>query len=220
VKSPDGWNGASTGTTFTKQVSDTGEVTVTATDLAGNEGTVSASESKIDKNKPVIASITHSPSDAATETVTITVSASDDLSGIAGYSMNGGTYQSSNQFTVTANGDYNFTVIDSAGNYVVSTHNVGNITVGIKDIENKNPNIYPNPAHSYLRIEIAEPANNVEIYDIYGRIAPLNPPEGGKLPSFGGDGGGTIDISHLANGIYFVKIYTGNGILYRKLVKE
>ena len=172
----------------------------------------------------IITSITHSPSDATTEAVTITVSASDDLSGIAGYAMGSGAYQSSNQFTVTANGNYNFTVIDSAGNYAVSTHNVGNITLGIKEIENKNLNIYPNPAHSYLRIEIAEPASNIEIYDIYGRIAPLNPPEGGKQlpcgqkhPSFGGDGGGiTIDISHLANGIYFLKI--GNKRV--KFVKE
>jgi len=207
VYKPSGWNGAITGTTFTKQVSKNETVAVTATDLAGNVGTSSATESKIDKNKPIITNITHSPSDATTEAVTITVSASDDLSGISGYAMGSGNYQSSNQFTVTANGNYNFTVIDSAGNYVVSTHNVGNITVGIKDIENKNLNIYPNPAHSYLRIETAEPVNNVEIYDIYNRIPPLNPPEGGKLPSFGGDGGGiTIDISHLANGLYFLKI--------------
>ena len=52
---------------------------------------------------------------------------------------------------------------------------------------------------------------NIEIYDILGRKAPLTPPEGGKqlpygqkLPSFGG-AGFTIDISHLANGLYFLK---------------
>jgi len=37
--------------------------------------------------------------------------------------------------------------------------------------------------------------------------APLNPPEGGKLPSFGEAGGGSIiDVSHLAKGMYFLKI--------------
>ena len=36
--------------------------------------------------------------------------------------------------------------------------------------------------------------------------APLNPPEGGKLPSFGGVGGGVIDVSHLPAGVYYLKI--------------
>jgi len=67
--------------------------------------------------------------------------------------------------------------------------------------------IYPNPTNSQLRIENYElEMGDIEIYDVVGRKAPLSPPEGGKLPSFGGAGGGVIDISHLANGLYFLKI--------------
>jgi len=81
---------------------------------------------------------------------------------------------------------------------------------------------YPNPAKDILHI-VSAGANNyspVQIYNIAGQsvmIAPLNPPKGGKLPSFGGVGGGiTIDISHLANGLYFLKI----GKKTVKIVKE
>ena len=62
---------------------------------------------------------------------------------------------------------------------------------------------------------------NIEIFDLLGRvvIAPLNPPGGGRLPSFGGFGGG-FDISHLPSGMYFVRIATENGVVTRKVVKR
>ena len=225
VHKPDGWNGAATGTTFTKPVSENGEVTVSTTDLAGNQGTATGTETHIDKILPLIGNITHTPIVATTEPVTITVSASDDLSGIAGYSINGGSYQSDNEFTVAENGTYTISVIDSAGNYVVTTHKVENITVGIKEIENKNLNIYPNPANGELRIELrVEPAmtmgqarndnelkiESVEIFDVYGRSI-LNS-QFSILNS--------IDVSHLPSGVYLVRIYTESGCVDRKLVKE
>jgi len=60
----------------------------------------------------------------------------------------------------------------------------------------------------------------IEIYNVVGQkllSAPFNSPKGGKLPSFGGAGGGlTIDVSHLAKGMYFLKI--GNQVV--RFVKE
>ena len=59
-----------------------------------------------------------------------------------------------------------------------------------------------------------------EIYDILGRKAPLNPPEGGKQlpygqnpPSFGGAGGG------LPAGIYIIKLQTNQGLIIKKIIK-
>jgi len=63
-------------------------------------------------------------------------------------------------------------------------------------------------------------STTIEIYNVMRQkllSAPFNSPEGGKLPSFGGAGGGsTIDVSHLASGMYFLKI--GNQVV--RFVKE
>ena len=90
--------------------------------------------------------------------------------------------------------------------------------------------IFPNPTNGMLQVTSYElQVEKIEIFDIYGRKAPLNPPKGGKQlpcgqkpPSFGGDGGGSIviDISHLSNGMYFIKIQTNEGVIIRKIVKE
>ena len=87
--------------------------------------------------------------------------------------------------------------------------------------------VYPNPTNGQLRITNYELRENtvIEIFDIYGRLVytppqpskntPPNLPKGEEqFPSFGGVRGGAvdgkgevnIDISHLVNGIYFLKV--------------
>ena len=90
-------------------------------------------------------------------------------------------------------------------------------------IENINQNteikIYPNPTSSQLRIEDYKlRIENIEFFDMYGRKAPLSSPEGVKLPSFGGAGGGVIDISHFPAGIYVLKITTEDKQIYTKKI--
>jgi hypothetical protein len=83
-------------------------------------------------------------------------------------------------------------------------------TVGIvgADLRVRPIQIYPNPTTGELRIKSdGLRIESVEIFDIVGRKAPLSPPEGGKSPiSFGEGQGVRLDISHLANGMYFLKI--------------
>ena len=82
----------------------------------------------------------------------------------------------------------------------------------IRSLEEKKIKIYPNPTNSQLRIENYELRDGeIAIYDIVGRKAPLNPPERGKQsrdysPPSEGLGEAVIDISHLANGLYLLKI--------------
>ena len=88
---------------------------------------------------------------------------------------------------------------------------VNNIT---KTVQGAGFKVYPNPTTNQLKITNYELRENTEyqIYSVVGQVvmegkAPLSPPEGGKLPSFGGAGGGLIiDVSHLASGMYFLKV--------------
>ena len=79
--------------------------------------------------------------------------------------------------------------------------------------------IYPNPTTGQLTINNEQLIiENVELFDIMGKKAPLSPPEGGKSPlSFGEGSGVRLDISHLANGIYMLKI---NNSIVKKIIKH
>ena len=98
--------------------------------------------------------------------------------------------------------------------------------------------VYPNPTTGKLTINNEQlTIENIEIYDVVGRLyTPLTPLKGGtkspfeggrgmseKAPSLSERAGGevTIDISHLANGMYFLKITTEDGSWQmRKFVKN
>ncbi|MCL2511861.1 MAG: T9SS type A sorting domain-containing protein [Bacteroidales bacterium] len=80
--------------------------------------------------------------------------------------------------------------------------------------------IYPNPTDGRLQVMGYElQVTSIEIFDVMGRmVTPLNPPEGGRLPTFGGVGGG--NISHLPSGIYFIRIQTEKGVVIEKIIKQ
>ena len=79
---------------------------------------------------------------------------------------------------------------------------------GISDIETEKISIYPNPTSGQLKIENGElRIEKVEIVDVTGKTILMS-------------GETTIDISHLPNGTYFVKIQTESGILVKKVIKE
>ena len=99
--------------------------------------------------------------------------------------------------------------------------------------ENNIKLLYPNPTSGELTIIFDALAlhaagesgklkiENVEIFDVLGRKAPLSPPEGGKSPlSFGEGQGVRLDISHLSTGIYLIKIQTETGIVIQKVIKN
>lgn len=84
-------------------------------------------------------------------------------------------------------------------------------TLSKTNFENLDFSIYPNPTSSLLHIETNHSdISSVEIFDVQGKqvmqVSSLNLSE--------------IDVSQLANGMYFLKVSTSEGELSRKFVKR
>jgi len=75
--------------------------------------------------------------------------------------------------------------------------------------------LYPNPTTGELRIENGElRIDNVDMFDVYGRKLYLSTRPLVHSSTV------NIDISHLQNGVYFVKIYTEAGVVTKKVIKN
>ena len=72
-------------------------------------------------------------------------------------------------------------------------------------------NIYPNPVNDRLYIEAEVDAEEVSIFDIYGRIQKLSAIS--HQPS-------VIDVSDLNTGIYIIKINTKEGNIVKRFIKK
>lgn len=83
------------------------------------------------------------------------------------------------------------------------------LATGISSVGAQETNIYPSPASEKLFIESSETIKNIGAIDCLGRIVDLN------LSS------GTVDISGLSKGLYFLNITTEDDkIIKKKFVKE
>jgi Leucine-rich repeat (LRR) protein len=102
--------------------------------------------------------------------------------------------------------DYNFPIITN--NFVTTIEE----QLGITNLElSKEFMLFPNPSKNSLNIlnnGIAK-ITSVEIYNILGQVVIAIPSENE-----------IIDVSSLATGSYFVKIYTNNGSTFSKFIKE
>lgn len=79
-------------------------------------------------------------------------------------------------------------------------------TVGINGVESAVVNAYPNPTSSMLNIQ-AEGLKEVSLLDLNGRVLMTQSQS-------------TLDMSKLANGIYFIRVITENGTATQKVVKR
>ena len=113
------------------------------------------------------------------------------------------------------------TVANTFSFVIKATNNVGNDTkslkittssVGIAERQRLAflVNIYPNPAQNTLYIMSEEAVEQVNIYDISGRM--LLTMGHAPLPNQ------SIDISHLANGIYIIKVKTAGGETVKRIM--
>ncbi|MBU3194859.1 LPXTG cell wall anchor domain-containing protein [Clostridium algidicarnis] len=128
IKKTDGTIVSGTSTSYV--ASSNGIYTFEVTDNAGNKTNKSITVSNIDKTAPIISSVIGNPSDWTNSDVTLTVNASDALSGLAAvaYSFDGGsTWQTQNTKTYAENtSNIVVKVKDVAGNIVI--YNPINIT--------------------------------------------------------------------------------------------
>jgi len=94
------------------------------------------------------------------------------------------------------------------------TITVGTTRIDELGIMNYELRVYPNPTSGELRIEISDmrhEISDISIFDVYGRklyTSPLPPSKRGGVPSLKerAEGEVIIDISHLPNGIYFLRV--------------
>ncbi|GAA4887619.1 aryl-sulfate sulfotransferase [Flaviramulus aquimarinus] len=68
--------------------------------------------------------------------------------------------------------------------------------------------IVPNPAIDILNIKTTETINNIEVYSVIGKLVATD------------QNSNQIDISQLKSGLYIVKIYSGEAVTSRKIVKK
>ena len=124
-------------------------------------------------------------------------------------------YDKSGIAKIWKNGEELFVLTDGTYNAEANTiFVVEHSGTGMEDIQiNNNISLYPNPAKDELRIECRvgacpDPTTEIEIYDVMGKQLQS------KIVNLQSEI--TIDISHLANGMYYLKINGQTG----KFVKE
>lgn len=81
---------------------------------------------------------------------------------------------------------------------------------GFQETEKASLIIYPNPASNVLHISCSEQINSIQILDYSGKL--VLTPELSEINS--------VMIESLVDGIYFIQVYTENGIYLSKFIKQ
>jgi Leucine-rich repeat (LRR) protein len=100
--------------------------------------------------------------------------------------------------------DYNFPIITNTTSTTVTA-------LGINDVENTSVSILPNPTSSIVTINSNGIINSIQLYDVQGRLIETKL-ENSQQVSF--------DLSDKNSGIYFLKVFTENGVKVEKIIKE
>jgi hypothetical protein len=87
--------------------------------------------------------------------------------------------------------------------------------VGIENWLSSSVTLYPNPAKEYVDIRIDGELNvtGMEVYDVYGKL--INTVGVCDTPVQT-----RINVSNLANGMYFVRVTTEAGVVTKSFVKK
>lgn len=83
--------------------------------------------------------------------------------------------------------------------------------VSVFEHNNSGLSVYPNPVTDKLNIDYANDISRVLVFDLYGRQVYSQEPDNNHVQ---------LDLSYLANGIYFVKLETGNEVKSFRFLKD
>jgi hypothetical protein len=158
------------------------------------------------------------------ESITITWNADANVSSWnIQYSAAGGTLNSAtsntNSYTLsglTPETTYTIQVQANCGDGNLSewsTSVTGTTTVGIDSWLSNSVSLYPNPANEYVDIRVDGDLNvtMMEVYDVYGKL--INTVNVVENPT-------RINVSGLADGMYFVRVTTEAGAVTKTFVKK
>ena len=98
----------------------------------------------------------------------------------------------------TSSGSYLYIIPNDAGCDSLITLNL-TITVGIQEVEDSQWNLWPNPARNVLNVAGSSAIESIVILDLTGKVM------------FAQKYHGTIDVSDLASGMYFLQIQSAHG---------
>ena len=86
-------------------------------------------------------------------------------------------------------------------------------TTGIENWLKNSVSLYPNPAKEYIDIRVDGDLNvmMMEVYDVYGKL--INTVNVIENPT-------RINVNGLADGMYFVRVTTDNGVVTKPFVKK
>jgi hypothetical protein len=129
------------------------------------------------------------------------------------WNKSGYTFDSNENQLTRFSQDWNTTT--NSWENVDQLYNYYSSVVGLQEFKNKQQDfiIYPNPTNSTISIiSTTEHINEINITDISGNIVFLEKTDPQSFRK--------IDVGFLQSGIYFVKVKTINGELYKKFIKN
>ncbi len=84
-----------------------------------------------------------------------------------------------------------------------------NCDLGVNEVLDTKISIYPNPTSNYIIIDSEYPIESIKFYSIQGKLVLKE----NNLTS-------RVNISHLPTGVYFIKIETYKGSVFKRLLKN
>ena len=114
------------------------------------------------------------------------------------------------QYTIQpgANDDLLLTLTNNEGDLAY----FGDVVIlSIREINNLDVSIYPNPVKDILNIDY-DPSNEIQSVDVYSLLGELVKKKEHDINQ--------LDLSSLNSGVYFLKIETVQGMLTKKIIKN